>query len=154
MNSGEFDKYLTGRYEDQTNWYDRKSQKYKKLYYAFQGPIIILAAITPILIALGESWERWSAVIISALVAIGTTFLKTFKYQETWINYRTTCETLKKEIYFYNWELGEYANFSDKKQLFVERVESLLSRENTMWLTAHTSKKDVGSNDSTSGKRK
>jgi hypothetical protein len=77
----------------------------------------------------------WLAVIIAALVAIGTTILKTFKYQENWINYRTTCETLRKEIHFYRAPLGDYRDSDDREALFVERVESLISRENTMWLT-------------------
>ena len=83
---------------------------------------------------------RWPAVVISALVAIGTTSLKTFKYQENWINYRTTCETLRKEIYFYTAGVGEYRDIDERESLFVERVESLISRENTMWLTTHRPK--------------
>ncbi|MHC4367051.1 MAG: DUF4231 domain-containing protein [Planctomycetota bacterium] len=61
--------------------------------------------------------------------------LKTFKYQENWINYRTTCETLRKEIHFYRVGWGDYRDSKDREALFVERVESLISRENTMWLT-------------------
>ena len=82
----------------------------------------------------------WSAVVISAIVAIGTTALKTFKYQENWINYRTTCETLRKEIHFYNAGVGEHKDTNDREALFVERVEALISRENTMWLTTRRPK--------------
>ena len=71
------------------------------------------------------------------LVAIVASALKTFKFQENWINYRTTCETLKKEIHFYEAGIGEYANAEDKEVLFVERVENLISRENTLWLSVH-----------------
>jgi hypothetical protein len=70
-------------------------------------------------------------------VAILTAGLKAFKYQENWINYRTTCETLRKEKYFYEAGLGEYASAEDKEALFVDRVESLISRENTMWVSTH-----------------
>ena len=39
---------------------------------------------------------RASPIVTSVLVAIITASLKTFKFQENWINYRTTCETLEK----------------------------------------------------------
>ena len=89
-----------------------------------------------------EVWVRWVAVVISALVAIGTSVLKTFKYQENWINYRTTCETLRKEIHYYNASLNDYNFSNDPMALFVERVEALISRENTLWLTVQKKKTD------------
>jgi LPS O-antigen subunit length determinant protein (WzzB/FepE family) len=81
-------------------------------------------------------WLIWITVAISAIVAIATTVIKTFKYQENWINYRTTCETLRKEKHFYTAKINEYDSAEDKEALFVDRVEALISRENTMWLTA------------------
>ena len=95
METEDFQKYLKERYEDQIDWYDKKSIWNQKLYRYFQWSVIILAAITPVLVAIECELTRWLAVIIAALVAIGTSILKTFKYQENWINYRTTCETVK-----------------------------------------------------------
>lgn len=138
MNVEDFQKYLKERYEDQVNWYDKKAIWNQKVYRRFQLIIIILSAITPVLVAIKET--RWPAVVISALVAIGIAVLKTFKFQENWINYRTTCETLKKEIYLYKARIGDYKATEESKNLFVERVESLISRENTMWLTTHRPK--------------
>ena len=140
METEDFQKYLEERYEEQINWYDKKSAWNQKLYCYFQWFVIILAAITPVLVATAAEATRWPAVIISALVAIGTTLLKTFKYQENWINYRTTCETLRKEIHFYRAGLGDYRDAEDREALFVERVELLISRENTIWLTAQQPK--------------
>jgi len=74
-------------------------------------------------------------------VAILASVLKIFKYQENWINYRTTCETLKKELYFYDAGLNDYSSSKDKEAHFVERVESLISRENTLWLSIHKEEK-------------
>ena len=140
METEDFQKYLKGRYEDQIDWYDKKSIWNQKLYRYFQWSVIILAAITPVLVAIGYEATRWPTVIIAALVAIGISILKTFKYQENWINYRTTCETLKKEIHFYRAGLGDYRESEDREALFIERVESLISRENTMWITAQRPK--------------
>jgi len=144
MDTDDFQKYLKERYEDQINWYDKKSIWNQKMYRCFQWAIIILSAITPVLVAIVPVVKatHWPAVVIAALVAIGTTSLKTFKYQENWINYRTTCETLRKEIHFYNAGIGNYKDTKgDSEALFVERVEALISRENTMWLTSHEPEK-------------
>ncbi len=144
MTDTDFERYRKERYEDQIAWYDRKSQKYKKLYVYFQSLVIVLALITPVAVALEQDmvWLKWLTVVISSLVAIGTTIMKTFTYQETWISYRTTCETLRKEIHFYDWRLGEYGSARDPRQLFVDRVESLLSQENTRWLSVHKKDED------------
>ncbi len=144
MDAEDLIKYLKERYEDQINWYDKKSIWNQKMYRRFQWTVIVLSAITPVLVAIMPEATRWPAVVISALVAIGTTSLKTFKYQENWINYRTTCETLKKETHFYKAGVGDYKDIDDREALFVERVEALISRENTMWLTAHRPRTEKG----------
>lgn len=115
------------------------------MYRRFQWIVIVLSAITPVLVAIVAirpevKGTSWLAVGISALVAIGTTSLKTFKYQENWISYRTTCETLRKEIHFYNAGIGDYKDTNERESQFVERVEALNSRENTIWLTAYKPK--------------
>jgi hypothetical protein len=135
MEKKEFEDYLHDLYYPQIDWYDKKSISNQKFYKVLQWSIIILSALTPVIIASGYGWQRWSAVAISSLVAIGTASLKAFKYQENWINYRTTCETLRKEIHYFNAKIDDYENSDDPMGVFVERVELLISRENTMWLT-------------------
>ena len=144
METAEFEKYLEERYYPQIKWYDMKAISNQNIYKIIQWIVIILAAVTPVLVAIVdvETWVRWVAVVISALVAIGTSVLKTFKYQESWINYRTTCETLRKEIYYYNASINDYGTSNDPMALFIERVETLISRENTLWLTVQKKKTD------------
>jgi hypothetical protein len=96
-----FKRYLSDRYEKQIAWYDRKARHNGRLYHGFQWALIVLSAVTPILVAVAGEWQRWAAVFVSAMVAIGTSALKTFQYHELWMNYRTTCETLRKEIHYY-----------------------------------------------------
>ena len=147
MEPNEFEKYLSERYKSEVDWYDKKSAFYKNWYRNFQFVLIILSSITPVLIGLNQKENTefnlffWSAIIISLLVAVITSLMKVFKFQENWINYRTTCETLKKEIYLYNAGIQEYGRTKDKPALFVERVESLISRENTLWLMTHREEK-------------
>ena len=140
MEKTQFEKYLKERYEDQVTWYDKKSISFQKKYKFWQSLIIFTSAVTPVLVAAEIS--KWPVIAISAIVAIGTTVIKTFKYQENWINYRTTCETLKKEIHFYQNSVGEYKTAEDPEALFIDNVESFISRENTLWLSAHRPKRE------------
>ncbi len=140
MKKEDFDEYVTGRYKNQIAWYDKKAFRNHNAYQVFQWVTIILSALTPILIViaiLGDILSIWISVGIAVLVAVFTTAMKTFKYQENWINYRTTCETLRKEKHFYDAGIQGYENVEDKEALFVERVESLISRENTLWVITH-----------------
>jgi len=73
---------------------------------------------------------------------MGTAGLKIFKFQENWINYRMTSETLKKEKHFYDTDLDDYDDSDDKEALFVERMEPLISRENYLWFTTHRQKEE------------
>jgi len=141
MKDEEFNDYIETRYKKQIEWYDNEAIKNQKLYKIFQWITLVLAAFTPILIILGEGWVKWLAVAVAVLVAISIAALKTFKYQENWINYRTTCETLRKEHHYYKAGTQAYESVEDKKALFVDRVEALISREHTLWLTTHQEKK-------------
>lgn len=139
MDQEAFGNYLKDRYQDQIEWYDRKASENQTKYRWMQWMVIILAALTPVFIELdflrsSETFEHLPTVT-SAIVAILSAGLKTFKYQENWLNYRTTCETLRKEKHFYNANLGDYARARDKEALFIERVETMISRENTMWIS-------------------
>ena len=137
MDKDQFNSYLESRYRKETDWYDKKAIWNHRIYQIFQWTAIILSAFTPILILISDGIVRWFAVAIAVLVAISTAALKTFKYQENWINYRTTCETLKKEYYFYEAGIQGYEGVEDKEALFIQRVESLISRENTLWVVTH-----------------
>jgi ABC-type multidrug transport system fused ATPase/permease subunit len=136
MEDKDFQKYFETRYQGQKKWYASKARLNKKKYFLLQWTVIVLAAVTPILVvSFTSSNTRWITVLISAFVAVGTAALKTFQYQEKWINYRTTAEMLKKEEYFYMASVGDYQKSQNRKRLFVERVESIISNENTSWFT-------------------
>jgi len=147
MNKEQFDRYLKDRYEDQINWYDRKSVWNQTWYKRLQWGLIVLSSLTPVLIAIDALDDKmvWLAAIpltTATLVAIFTATIKTFNFQENWLNYRTTCETLRKEKFLYNAGAGAYAGVANREVLFVERVESLISRENTLWLANNTTKQE------------
>jgi hypothetical protein len=137
MEKERFEDYLKSRYRKETDWYDKKAIWNHRAYQVLQWTAIVLSASTAVLVVIESGPVKWVAVVIAVLVAISTTALKTFKYQENWIGYRTTCETLRKEFPYYEAGIHGYEDAEDKEALFIERVESLISRENTLWVITH-----------------
>jgi len=137
MDKDKFEDYIKSRYRKEISWYDNKAIWNHRAYQVFQWAAIILSASTAVLVVIGDGPLKWFAVVIAVLVAISTAALKTFKYQENWISYRTTCETLRKEYHYYEAGIHGYEDVDDKEALFVDRVESLISRENTLWVITH-----------------
>jgi hypothetical protein len=140
MENEAFAQYVKERYQGQMNYYRAANRSNQKKYKQFQWILIVLSAITPVLAALdldfGENWDflKYGVVIISAMVAILTTGLKTFQYQELWVTYRATYEQLKPEIHYYNFGVGPYGEDGiNKESLFINRVESILDKEHQGW---------------------
>jgi len=139
MDTKSFEEYLKNRYYKEIDWYDRKAILNHWTYQIIQFTLIVLSAIMPVLIFLGEEVLRW-ALFVSILIIIGTSTLKAFKFYENWINYRTTCETLRKEFFYYKAKINDYENADDLEAAFVNRVEALISREHSLWLMAQKRK--------------
>ena len=137
MDKATFNEYLEKRYYEQLKYYDSSSKKNQKRYKNIQWILIILSTVTTILAALPKTEHfdfKYLIVISAALVTILTSGLKTFQYQELWVNYRSTMEQLKPEIYYYNFGVGDYGKpDADKECIFVSRVEQILSKEHTEW---------------------
>ncbi len=145
MENENFTKYLTERYEKQMEYYKKACQRNQARYKKCQWTLIVLSAVTPVFATLnGTSMSltenhvvidvRIFLIVISTLVAVLTTGLKTFNYQELWVRYRSTYEQLKPEIYYYNFNVGQYGSKDvDKEALFVSRVESILDVEHKNW---------------------
>lgn len=139
MEKSEFEDYLENRYRDQLSWYSKRSRQYKKWYHCLQVAIILLAAFLPGMTALVPE-KLWIITLMSSLLAFLTAILKAFNFQEDWISYRTTAEALKREKYYYDAKIGDYSTTKNAEQLFVDRIEDLMSIENTFWTETHLKK--------------
>ncbi len=137
MDENKFREYVETRYNAAVRWYDSKSIWNKKYYNITQISIIVLSSMTPVFAILEL---KWPTTIAASLVAIGTGLIKFMKFEENWLNYRTICETLRKEPHLMDAGLSDYSRCENKYQMFVDRVESLISRENTLWLTTISTK--------------
>ena len=132
------DQYLQERLEPQIDWYDSKSLRNQRIFKRLRMVEIVAAALIPLISGAMLSDPRihlLSAIIIALLgvtIAITAGFLSLGQYQEHWIEYRTTCESLKKEKFLFQTRVEPY-NGETAFALLVQRVETLVSKENTNW---------------------
>ena len=129
------DKYLKERLDDQIDWYDKKSQWNQKWFKRLKIMEISFAAFIPFMI----SFITESTIILKIIagsfgiiIVIISGLIGLYKFQENWIEYRTTCETLRHEKFLFLTKSYPY-NVDQPFLLLVQRIESLISKENTNW---------------------
>jgi len=128
--------YLKDRLDDQITWHDKKSMRNKTCFHRFQMIQIVLAALIPILATVPDVPPPMLRVLIAGLgaaIVIITGSQSLYRFQDLWIEYRTTAETLKNERILYYTGTGPYTG-GNPFPLLVERVEALLSQQHSRWL--------------------
>lgn len=132
------EEFLKQRVDDQINWYDRKSQFHQRWYKILRFAEIVAAAAIPFLAGYITK-ERPETQLIQFIVGFLGFFIAViagviglYQFQERWVEYRTTCESLRHEKYLYLTKSEPY-NVTKPFPLFVQRVESLISVENSRW---------------------
>jgi len=128
--------YLEQRLDNQINWYSDKSSRCKVWYRSLRIVEIVAAAIIPLLSGMDNLlYGNWIIGGLGMLIAIAAATGSLFKYHENWIQYRATSEALKHEKFLF---LGGSAPYDGENafQLLVQRVEGLISKENTNWMVA------------------
>jgi hypothetical protein len=121
------------RLEDQIDWYDRKSITNQNYFKSIKMLEILAAAIIPFLSAFTFSRMVWVTGGLGVLITVLEGMLHLNQYQENWIAYRSTCESLKHEKYVYLGKAAPYAGTPDAHALLAERIESLVSQEHAKW---------------------
>ena len=129
--------YITDRLNKQIQWFDGKSlcnqKKYKRFkkvecFFTFSMPLIGI-------IPLGEDYliNKIVLLFLGAAVAYLQFWNKLETYYELWYKYRTACELLQREKYFFETHTSEYADCKDCFSLLVERTEKIISNTNDQW---------------------
>jgi len=132
------EEYVRDRLDDQITWYDQKSQCNQKWFRWLRILEILFAMSIPFLVSEITNDTNFLKVIVGVMavcVAVISGLVTLYKFQENWIEYRTVAETLKHEKFLYLTKSAPYDE-EDAFHALVERVEGLISRENTTW--AHT----------------
>lgn len=124
--------YLKDRLEDQINWYSKKSSFYKRCFQSARTIEIIFASVMTVLATTSLIKDSFLIPFFSLSILIIASLLALYRFQELWISYRTTSESLKHEKYLFKTKTYPY-NKDDKFNLLVKNVETIISRENTLW---------------------
>lgn len=129
------EEYLKSRLDSQIDWYGKKSAINKKYFRLCQVILLVMA----MLITLSGTFNgqdfpfvAYLVPFLGASIAVISGLLGLFKFQENWMEYRTVSESLKHEKYLF---LTKSEPYHDAKAfgLLVNRVENLISKENTNW---------------------
>ena len=127
--------YFAERLENEIAWYEKKSQNNKRYYYIMRVIELVSAALIPFLInylSTDTKLLKSAIEMLSIIVVVTTGMLSLFRFHELWTEYRTNAESLKHEKYLYLSASSPYDK-GDKFKMLVERVERLISIENSRW---------------------
>jgi hypothetical protein len=124
--------YLKERVDDQASWYDRKCIKYKKQFYFLRTIEIIAAALIPFIAIFKYDIVIYVTSGLGVAIVIVSGIMALKKYQENWLQYRLTRENLVREKFLYQAGTDPY-NDINRFNIFVRRIEDILSAENVSW---------------------
>jgi hypothetical protein len=128
------DQVARERLADQLAWYDVKSAHHKRWFQTLKVLQIVIAAVIPVIAALGASVAVAGA--LGAAIVVLESLQQLFQFQQNWIAYRATAEALKHEKYLYRARAGPYARAQHPAELLAERVEGLVSQEHAAWASS------------------
>ena len=127
--------YFSERLESEIAWYENKSRKNKRRYYLFRIIEFFSAALIPFLVNfLSDDTEllKLAVEVLGIVVLVSAGAISMFQFNELWTEYRTNAESLKHEKYLYLSSAEPY-DTPNKFKTLVERVERLISTENSRW---------------------
>lgn len=126
--------YAWERLEDQLAWYERRSAHDKNWFQRLKVAQIVIAAAIPV--AAGTGASAWITGSLGASIVVLEGFQQLFQFQQNWLGFRATAESLKHEKHLYLSRAGHYAAVARPDALLAERVEGLVSQEHAGWSSA------------------
>lgn len=135
----DYQEYDQKRLQDQIDWYAKKSRSYKNSYYRLRVIEIFAAALIPfasgLIIALSDTYKLYGTIfvgILGLIVTITSSMISLKRYQENWVEYRKTSESLLREKFLFETQVEPY-NGENRFNLIVQTAEMLMTKENTTW---------------------
>jgi hypothetical protein len=140
--------YIEKRYKPQLQYYENHASNNRVRFYISQIIIIVVSALIPIINTIPSDIEnidtiKMASSLFGFIIIIATGFVQLTKSQENWISYRSTAELLKSEYHLFKMKSGDYSNEKmgndnkKREQLFVNRIETIISEEGKKFLSAH-----------------
>lgn len=133
----DIDEYITKRVDEQQKYFSKKATDNKGKYELLSIIKLLLSLVISVATPIVGECSVWSIIIsiISATIAFieGLVFIK--KYNDKWINYRKSSESIKREKYFFTTKSEKYRNVAceEANDLFVQNIESIIRDSNEKW---------------------
>jgi Protein of unknown function (DUF4231) len=122
------------RLQEAIDWYDHRAGENQRLYKWLKLLELAVAAAVPVVAGVGS--PVWVTGGLAAVVVVLEGAQHLFQFQEHWITYRTTAESLKHEHYLYLARAGPYGG-EDRHGRLAMRTEALISQEHAKWVAGH-----------------
>ena len=128
------DEYISQRVDDQITYYDTQSKRSQSSFKSLSSVQIVSGALIPVISGFSQQidYSEWITAALGIFIICATSALSLNKNQERWINFRTTCETLKHLKYLYITKSTPYKG-GDGFDMFVNDIEAVISKENSEW---------------------
>jgi len=140
------EQYLKERVEGQINWYGTKSTSNKRWYLFFQIIVILSSSSIPVINLFSDNYTAKIMVsVLGASIAVITGIISLVRHKDLWVEYRTVEESLKHEKYLFLTKTNPY-DHEEPFKILVNRVESLISQENTEWRQLVSEQEDILTN--------
>jgi hypothetical protein len=121
------------RLEDQREWFGRKAVANERRYRQIKVLQLFAAASVPV--AAAVSAANWIIAALGGLILVLEGLQQLGQYHDTWINYRGTCERLKREKSLFLAGAAPYSR-RNRERLLAVNVERLISQGQVKWETA------------------
>lgn len=139
------DDYIETRLNDQITWHSKKSQFNQKKYKQIKTLVILCAAFVPLLAginAAGGCYLLLKPAIggLGVIIVVCESILSLYKYDELWLQYRVTAETLEREKILFLNHIGNYADEASALENLIKTTENILSQQNINWINTTVQK--------------
>ncbi len=119
-------------------FYSTRALIYKRVFMSLSLFTVLMPAVVTGLSSFASINPLYVKILITVFSAISTVsagILGIFKVRDHWINYRTNCERLKREIILYTQKIKPHENLSAEQsyKLFLERCEGIIGDERSHW---------------------
>jgi len=141
MDEAAIRKYLAEDYAKACKFYDDRARTSKLAYRALSIYLIVASAVLTPIVAFAPAQECWriTAAVLATTLVVATGLLAHLKSHENWLSYRASWDALERERRFFETGTGPYGSVPDKSSLFVERVETVLTKEGADFYARHAS---------------
>lgn len=120
-----------------SSWYGNKAAYNRARYSLMKSTQIVLAAAIPVIaVVLPADTQKWLTAILGASIGVMEGLIQLGQYQQNWLLYRATRESLNREEFLYEAKIGPYAGISSPEALYYERCDTIMSGENSKWLAS------------------